>query len=285
MKYSKLVALALLALLIFFAACGANPEAEEPLTEQAEVQTAAQENAREDALLAALAAMQNLTAASLTELTTQPQTSFTQAAALEIPVAVPSTAQVTNPSSSFTSAATTRSAWTYSIKTAEKTTTTERAASAVTSATTTAAVATAGNTGVFVRPTTQSPQAGKWTVSCADLKSLASSGKLAAVTYNVTTKDSIDREKARSFTGVRLRDFLELQGINVDTLRSGATLVAYASDGEKTEYSLIAVRHNNTVLAWQDGSEALAKPRMCPGDSTLSGDFLKDVTTIELKSQ
>jgi len=95
-------------------------------------------------------------------------------------------------------------------------------------------------------------------------------------------ENSIGEVSSRTFYGVRLKDFLTAQGVDIV---SGATLVATSSDGKSVTLNYNEIISNSTLLAWDDTGSPLAQPRLCPCGSTGENAnlFLKDVVSVELK--
>ena len=93
--------------------------------------------------------------------------------------------------------------------------------------------------------------------------------------------DSIGQSSSRSYTGVRLKDFLTAQGVPVSSLR-GVTIRTSDTRMPDTPLSTAVVLSDNTLLAWTEDGSALPAPRLCPGDSSHAGDYIKFVTTIIL---
>jgi len=100
--------------------------------------------------------------------------------------------------------------------------------------------------------------------------------------------DSANRSSTRSFTGVRLRDFLEAQNIDPAAVRS---VTVHASDGDTNTVSNTAwILSNNTLLAWEEERiaptavprTALPEPRFCPGDSGHAGYYTQYVVSLGL---
>lgn len=127
--------------------------------------------------------------------------------------------------------------------------------------------------------TTQPPKVtqGTFTVSVAAAKAAGS-----AVTERVTTVNQVGTKKERVFTGVRLKDFLAAQGVDIAALGTGATLVAKADDGETMTYTYSEIMSDITLLAWDDAGETLSPPRLCPCHATDSSRYLRGVVSITL---
>lgn len=291
MKYRRFIALA--ALLLILAACGEKPQAPEPERTVLESQTAAQ---ADDELLAALAAMQNASTTGVRQGATMPEPVYYNYVP---PAIVPGMTEA--PTAAVTAQAqttTTRKGWTYNFSPVGNAATTTTAATAASTAagaattSTTVTTTTFRNANVFAPPTPQTtapPAIPAWSISViinGKTQTYRSTDVKTQVTYPVTTIDSIDRQESRLFVGVRVKDVLEHLGVNLNTLSSGK-LVAVAEDNKSAEYSINTIKHSNTILAWEEKNEAIKyeKPRMCPGDTTNTGMYLKNVVTIELKSQ
>jgi len=103
---------------------------------------------------------------------------------------------------------------------------------------------------------------------------------LTSYTYTMTTIDSSNTEKTRSFTGVRLKDFLQKKGVDLQALGSGATLAA--SDGVKITYSRNLILDDNTLIAWNENNSPIGYLRICPGSVTDANMYLKKLASITL---
>ena len=96
---------------------------------------------------------------------------------------------------------------------------------------------------------------------------------------SMTFTDSIGETSTRSYTGVRLKDFLAAQGVPVASLR-GVTI--RTSDAKMPDTAITSYLSDNTLLAWEENGSALPAPRLCPGDSSHAGDYIKYVVSIGL---
>jgi len=130
--------------------------------------------------------------------------------------------------------------------------------------------------------TTQPPKVtqGTFTVSVAAAKAAGS-----AVTERVTTVNSVGTTKERVFVGVKLKDFLAAQNVDVVALaqKTDITLVAKASDGETVTYTYGEIMADRTLLAWEEDGDSLSPPRLCPCNSINADRYLKGVASITLK--
>ena len=102
----------------------------------------------------------------------------------------------------------------------------------------------------------------------------------SATSMTVTITNSYGTETTRNFTGIRLRDFL---GVNAATLNRAASITAISRDGRTQTYYYNDIIFDKTLLAWVEDGEQLSYPRLCPGNSKLTGDYLKEVVSITLK--
>jgi len=97
--------------------------------------------------------------------------------------------------------------------------------------------------------------------------------------------DSIGRESNRIFTGIAIRDILTQNGVNLNAIPAGATLVVRAADGHNLTLSHAEFMAPTSLLAWhevRDGTATdLSRPRLV-FPSGLSGRFVQQVTTLEL---
>lgn len=169
------------------------------------------------------------------------------------------------------------------------TTTATTTRTTTTPATTTRAPTTAATT---TRPTTTTtfndttgvttttvpkPTKGTFEVSVAKAKAI---NKENSATAKIT--NSIGEESTRIYTGVRLKDFLAAQGVDIV---SGATVTATSSDGKSVTLGYSEIISNSTLLAWDETGTPLGQPRLCPCASTGENAhlFLKDVVSVELK--
>ena len=128
--------------------------------------------------------------------------------------------------------------------------------------------------------TTQPPKVtqGTFTVSVAAAKAAGS-----AVTERVTTVNSVGTAKDRVFTGVKLKDFLAAQNVDIAALDQSATLVARADDGETATYTYYDIIADRTLLAWDDDGESLSPPRLCPCNAIDASRYLQGVISVTLK--
>jgi len=99
------------------------------------------------------------------------------------------------------------------------------------------------------------------------------------VTMSMTFTDSIGQTSTRSYTGVRMKDFLAARGVPLSSLR-GVTI--RTSDEKMPDTAIFSYMSDNTLLAWEENGSALAAPRLCPGDSSHAGDYIKYVVSLGL---
>jgi len=153
---------------------------------------------------------------------------------------------------------------------------TTTAAPGATDAPTTAALTTTAAPTTTQAPTLP-PAQGTFSVSVGRAQAAG-----APVTISVTTINQAGTSKARVYTGVKLKDFLAAQGVNLAAVGSGAVLTAKADDGETLTYSYSEIMSDKTLLAWDDAGEALSPPRLCPCATTDASRYLRGVITITL---
>lgn len=183
--------------------------------------------------------------------------------------------ETTNPSTSITSTATTTTAET----TTETTTATTTETTTATTTETTTATTTATTTTQKAIPA--------FTITLiyeGELKIFtnANAVDLSRYTEAMSTTDSYGTVSNYSFTGVRLKDVLQLVGIPVNALPAGTTIHADATDGAFTDITLDLIKSDKTLLAWeQDGQNALP-PRLCPGDSENASLYLKKINVLTI---
>jgi len=101
-------------------------------------------------------------------------------------------------------------------------------------------------------------------------------------TIRVLTINQVGTAKDRAYTGVKLKDFLAAQNVDIAALNNGAVLTARADDGETMTYTYSEIMSNRTLLAWADAGETLSPPRLCPCDTTDAGRYLRGVVSITL---
>ena|GEM_PF-5220479 len=127
---------------------------------------------------------------------------------------------------------------------------------------------------------------GTFTVDLAKLQAMG-----GAVTRSYQFKNQYNEEhgeegSTRVYYGVKLRDFLAKQGVAIDKLGSGATLVATARDGDRVTIYYNDIISDNTLLAWEMNGSSIGSeaPRLCPGWTTGVNSllFLKGVVSITL---
>jgi len=95
----------------------------------------------------------------------------------------------------------------------------------------------------------------------------------------MTFTESIGETCTRSYTGVRLKDFLAAQNIDPASVRS---VTIKTSDTKMPDTAITSYMSDNTLLAWSENGSALSAPRLCPGDSSHAGDYIKYVVSIGL---
>lgn len=107
---------------------------------------------------------------------------------------------------------------------------------------------------------------------------------LSRYTEAMSTTDSYGTVSNYSFTGVRLRDVLQLVGIPVNAFPAGTTIHAVATDGAFTDIALDLIKSDKTLLAWEEDENDVLPPRLCPGDSDDSSLYLKKINTLTINT-
>jgi len=252
-----------LAALFAFASCGTSPAQVE--TEEATTETVTQPQTATAAFTFSLPELpvigaENTPAQSAAAQPAASMAMGTRTAALSS-TTVTTKAAASGATSKTTTTTAKSSSYSYTQSTAA-TTTTKAGTSSQTSTTTTQQSTTQRRT---------------FSVSVDNAKAAGS-----AQMISVTVTNSVGTTTTRRFTGVRLKDFLATQGVNMSALNASATLIATATDGETMTYSRGDIISDKTLLAWEEDGKALSPPRLCPCDSTVTGDYLKEVVSITL---
>jgi len=250
-----------LALLIAFAACGASPAQEEETTTEQTTQT-------------------QIEAAFSFEIPELPVVTTQEDASAQPAATIPSATAASSGNTTTAVSTTTRP----SVSTQATTTTTTKPGASSSTITTTKTTTTTTTT-TSTQPTNPPVTKGTFTVDVAKLQAMG-----GAVTRTYHFKNQYDEDnnlpgQTRTYTGVKLRDFLAKEGITVSALGSGAKLVATDNKGRSVTYSYNDIVSDNTLLAWaQDGNPVADAPRLCPGHTTGVNSLLfwKEVSSITL---
>jgi len=208
---------------------------------------------------------------SITQLTQEDTSAVSAMASQPIVTIATATAKTNAPTVTATIALTTKPTAATKATTATTTTTTTRPTTTTTTtiATTTTTTTTQGQPAKVTK--------GTFSVSVAKAKAAGS-----AVTISVTTVNQVGTAKDRVYTGVKLKDFLAAQNVDVAALSSSATLMAKADDGETLTYTYSDIISDKTLLAWDDAGEPLSPPRLCPCGATDASKYLRGVESITL---
>ena len=179
-------------------------------------------------------------------------------------------------------ATTTKPATAASTQTSKtsQTTTTAKAGTSLTRATT--ASTTASTTESTNPPATPPPRpTQRYDISVSVDKAKAAGGPVVIEVTTVNSVGTVDPQPRR-FTGVRLKDYLAAQGVDMSALSGSAKLTVTSRDGRTQECSRSVIDSDRTLLAWEEDGKALSPPRLCPGNSSVTGDYLKEVVSIVL---
>jgi len=118
-----------------------------------------------------------------------------------------------------------------------------------------------------------------WTVAKSDIDSL----NLTTYSYSMKTVNSLGVEKNRTFTGVRLKDYLAAKGVDLNALPNGATLTVKTTDiYSAPTFSRTLILDDRTLIAWQEDGKTIPL-RLCPGSTTDTKYYVKNLKSITLK--
>jgi len=121
---------------------------------------------------------------------------------------------------------------------------------------------------------------------------------LTVVTMEMFYSNSVGSETTAEYTGLRIKDILAFLGVNMAELSAEATLTVGSGPTFTRNYAREYIVSDKTLLSWLrtdmvvvDGvtggttttpSESMLPPRLCPGDSTSSGNYVSAIDTITL---